>query len=54
MRRQDIADMYKLWFSYEIPKWVFEKLEDGAFSQAELGNIFATRKRDVIHDRLTQ
>lgn len=40
MTRDNIADMYKLWFDCSIPQNIYEKLIDYKYSQAEIGNIF--------------
>jgi hypothetical protein len=52
MRRLDIADMYKLWFGEVIPERVFRKIADDTFTQADIGNIFASRDRDAIFEKL--
>uniref|UniRef100_A0A7S0RT80 AAA+ ATPase domain-containing protein n=1 Tax=Chlamydomonas leiostraca TaxID=1034604 RepID=A0A7S0RT80_9CHLO len=43
MRRQDIAEMYKLWFCENIPRDVYDEIKDYAFSQAEIGSLFVSR-----------
>jgi hypothetical protein len=53
MRRVDIASMYELWFNDHIPNDVFNKLQDFRFSQAEIGNIFASHNIKKIHQVLT-
>lgn len=40
MRRENIKDMYKLWFDHDMDTTVYEKLEDYKYSQAEIGHIF--------------
>lgn len=52
MSRQQVADMYKLWFHRALPKDTFDALADRAFTQAELGNLFATRNHAHIHAEL--
>lgn len=52
MRRRDIADMYKLWFCEDLPRDVYKEIKDYAFSQAEIGSIFASRDRDAIYKAL--
>lgn len=53
MRRQDIAEMYKLWFCESIPRDVYDEIKDYAFSQAEIGSLFVSRNRDAIHKALS-
>jgi hypothetical protein len=52
MRRQDIADMYQLWFGEAIPESVYRNIPDNTFTQADIGNIFASRDRDAIFEKL--
>lgn len=40
MTRNDVNAMYNLWFGEEIPKSVLDQMQDYAFSQAEIGNMF--------------
>jgi ATPase family associated with various cellular activities (AAA) len=49
LRRADIAAMFQIWFKEPLPEELFERLQDGVFTQAQLGNIFATR--DMAHIR---
>lgn len=39
MTRENVKDMYKLWFDEEIP---VEHIKDYVFSQADIGNLFST------------
>lgn len=48
LTRTNIKDIYRLWFDKEIPDECFAKLKDFAFSQAEIGNIFATMDEGYI------
>lgn len=52
LRRTDINDIYKLWFNCGIPQHVYEHIRDYTFSQAEIGNLFATMDMDHIHTTL--
>lgn len=48
LRNVDVADMYFLWFGEELPQNVWEALEDYTFTQAEIGNLFASRDMEMI------
>lgn len=52
MTRNDVINMYKLWFSQHPPDFVVKKLKDYSFSQAEIGNLFANPSRKHIHNVL--
>jgi len=54
LRRKDINDMYKLWFGEMLPTSIFERLNDYKFTQAEIGNIFASRDKKKIHRELVK
>lgn len=54
MTRNNIRDLYKLWFDCDIPKVVYDRISNDTFTQAEIGNIFSTRDLDMIHHRLTR
>lgn len=54
LRRQDVNDMYKLWFGEMLPSTIFERLNDYKFTQAEIGNIFALRDKKKIHRELVK
>lgn len=53
MIREDIHNMYKLWFDKPIPEHYYNKLKDYTFSQAEIGNIFSTFNEKEILQQLT-
>jgi len=53
MTRQDIINMYKLWFNKMIPSHICEKIKDYKFTQAEIGNIFALQDSALIFNELT-
>ena len=42
LMRENIADMYKLWFDKNIPEEYYKRINDYTFSQAEIGNLFST------------
>lgn len=44
MSREDVKNMYRLWFDQEIPQNIYDAMKDYTFSQAELGLIFSNRK----------
>jgi AAA+ superfamily predicted ATPase len=50
LSKKNIADMYKLWFDEELDKDTNNLLQDGVFTQAEIGNIFSNHKNksDII------
>jgi ATPase family associated with various cellular activities (AAA) len=52
MLRRDVADLFELWFGFPLPSHVVDNIEDRAFSQAEIGNIFSTQCLTSIYDRL--
>lgn len=52
MRRQDINDMYNLWFNKSLPCFVQERIKDFTISQAEIGNLFSTMDLPHIHEVL--
>lgn len=53
MTKKNVSDMYKLWFHEKIPENVYCRLKNHQFSQAELGNIFQTRDKKLIHSFLS-
>ena len=52
LRRRDISDMYRLWFSERMPECVFQNIKDYTFTQAEIGNIFASKNKHLIRKKL--
>ena len=40
MRKQDVRQMYQLWFHTDIPSKLYDKMKDYTYSQAEIGNLF--------------
>jgi SpoVK/Ycf46/Vps4 family AAA+-type ATPase len=42
LMRENIADMYRLWFNNDIPEEYYKRINDYTFSQAEIGNLFST------------
>jgi ATP-dependent 26S proteasome regulatory subunit len=52
MTREDIINMYRLWFKREFPKEIVPHLRDYMFSQAEIGMIFSTHDMENIHETL--
>lgn len=53
MTRRDIASLFKLWFSKELPQKILDKMKDYTFTQAQIGNIFANNNIDAIYKQLT-
>lgn len=54
LTRQNILDMYKLWFDTEVPFQYAAKIKDYTFSQAELGNLFSTYDHQHILETLAK
>lgn len=52
MSKQQVGDMYRLWFHRDIPDATAALMEDRVFTQAELGNLFASRDPLRIHAEL--
>lgn len=52
MTRQDINNMYNLWFNKSLPCFVQERIKDFTISQAEIGNLFSTMDLPHIHEVL--
>jgi chaperone BCS1 len=52
MTVSNVVDMYKLWFDEDIPQHVTEMMVDYTFSQAEIGNLFASNTKDEIFNAL--
>jgi mitochondrial chaperone BCS1 len=48
MTRVDVQHMYRLWFNGDIPEDVKGKMLDRVFTQAELGNLFASGDLESI------
>ena len=48
MTRDDIANMYRLWFDQDIPDDVLRTVKDSTFTQADIGNIFSHRTKEDI------
>lgn len=42
MTRENVKDMYRLWFGKDIPLEYVGRMKDYTFSQAEIGNLFST------------
>jgi ATPase family associated with various cellular activities (AAA) len=43
MRRQDVADMFQLWFEQALPDACLATMQDWVYSQAQIGNMFGCR-----------
>lgn len=54
LTRQNILDMYKLWFDTDVPVQYADKIKDYTFSQAELGNLFSTYDQKLILETLSK
>jgi chaperone BCS1 len=52
MTRDNIKDMYKLWFDRSIPSNVFQKMKDYVHTQADIGKLFKTKDMQAIHSVL--
>jgi hypothetical protein len=54
LSKENVADMYKLWFGSALDEKVYKDMKDYAFTQADIGNLFASRKITDIHAILRQ
>ena len=52
LRKVDVCDMYKLWFSEEIPDEVAKNINDYTFTQADIGNLFSSQDKQTIFKAL--
>jgi SpoVK/Ycf46/Vps4 family AAA+-type ATPase len=52
MKRQDINDMYKLWFGEDLPQDVLLSITDFKFTQADIGKLFKSLDKDKIYHSL--
>lgn len=52
LSKNNIADMFRLWFGRELPPEVLKKTKDRHFTQADLGSIFSSRDKDSIYKTL--
>jgi ATP-dependent 26S proteasome regulatory subunit len=52
LTKEDVNNLYKLWFETDIPKKIFSLIKDHVFTQAELGQLFSSSQRDAIHTAL--
>jgi DNA replication protein DnaC len=50
--RANMCEMYEFWFGEALPKEVAAKLKDKSFTQAEMGNILSSKKKDLIYRQL--
>ena len=48
LTRTNIKDIYRYWFDKDLPDECLAKLKDFVFSQAEIGNMFATMDESYI------
>jgi ATP-dependent 26S proteasome regulatory subunit len=53
LHKEDINELYQLWFKKDLPEDVMREIKDGVFSQADIGNIFLTRDQEYIMQRLS-
>lgn len=52
LSKASVARIYKQWFGVDLPAYVYEKMKDYSFSQAELGNLFSGKNIKEIHASL--
>lgn len=52
MSKNNVLDMYKLWFDEELPEEVACHVQDKVFTQAEIGNIFACNEKEDIFEKI--
>lgn len=50
--RDEVAEMYRVWFGRDLPSEVYADLRDGALTQADLGQIFECADHDDLLRRL--
>ena len=48
LNREDINNMYKLWFNENIPHNILDNIKNNKWSQAELGEIFIKNDKDTL------
>jgi hypothetical protein len=54
MSREDVKNMYYLWFDEHLPKYIYESMKDYTFSQAEISVIFSKSCKKDIHYALRE
>ena len=47
LSKKNVQDMYQLWFSKPIPQDIYDKMKDRIFTQANIGNLFSTKFKNV-------
>jgi SpoVK/Ycf46/Vps4 family AAA+-type ATPase len=52
MLKNDVSEMYQLWFNKKIPNDIFINMKDYDFSQAQIGLLFSIQDMNIIHDSL--
>lgn len=52
LSRKDVKQMYRLWFSLDIPESVYSSMKDRVYSQANLGKLFSLNNLELIHKHL--
>lgn len=53
LTRDNVSDLYKLWFGEDLPRDVFGRMQDYRFSQAEIGNMFKKYSTSELMRALT-
>lgn len=52
MTKNDIINMYHLWFNLDIPQYILNHIKDYQFTQADIGKIFIKRDLEEIYKNL--
>jgi hypothetical protein len=54
LSKENVNKYYKTWFNTDIPQDVYDNMKDRNVSQADLGNIFASKDFETIHKKLVE
>lgn len=52
LTRENVNNLYKLWFGRSIPDSVYARMKDRALTQADIGLLFSSRDLKKIHNAL--
>lgn len=52
LTRENVNNLYKLWFGRSIPDSVYARMKDRALTQADIGLLFSSRNLKKIHSAL--
>lgn len=54
LSKENVNKYYKTWFNTDIPQDVYDNMKDRNVSQADLGNMFASKDFETIHKKLVE